>query len=219
MAWSDQRRRLVLPVLSCVSQSMDRGVPAYHFAAIGAKPPFVSLVLHVPNMAHLQFPIASSYGRFQDQSQQQASRVQTGASRRSGARIVRNPVAPGRNPKRKTTTTHIHHVSCSQPPSINAQPTPQKAAKRQSARNPEQRMCLDVRMHSRTLVTPCVTIGTVFRRSGESRSRGGYLVVWASVGGSCEAESHFGDLANNVRVGERESSGTPSLRVQAVGLA
>jgi hypothetical protein len=40
-----------------------------------------------------------------------------------------------------------------------------------------------------------------------SRRRGGYLVVLvvlASVGGSCEAESHFGGLANNQTNGERK---------------
>jgi hypothetical protein len=54
-------------------------------------------------------------------------------------------------------------------------------------------------------VTPCETSGSVSRRSGVSRRRGGYLVVLvvlASVGGSCEAESHFGGLANNQTNGE-----------------
>lgn len=168
--------------------------------------------LRVPHLAYPQHGTSVNPDRqllqsFPRPAQKHASRVQAGAS---DTHSVQNPVAPERKAKRKTTTTHIHHVFSSRPQPIKRASDSDrfsfaKSSKATSARFPEQRMCPDVRMHSRTLVTPCETSGSVSRRSGVSRRRGGYLVVLvvlASVGGSCEAESHFGGLANNQTNGE-----------------
>jgi hypothetical protein len=98
----------VLPVLSCVSQSMDRGVPAYHFADQPLAQSYpsclsycISPTWHICNSrspALTVVPKTKHTGH--------ASIVQAGASRRPGVCIVQNPVAQGEihSEKRPTLT-------------------------------------------------------------------------------------------------------------------
>jgi hypothetical protein len=197
----------VPPVLSCVSQSMDRGVPAYHFAdqpLAQSYPSFPSCCISPTWLA--QFLIASSYSRSQEQSHKMC--LQNPGRRIKKAGCMYGPESGRTRAKAKAKNDSDSHLSCLLLTVLShqTQPTPtdslfrekqSKATKCQISRAAHELRRADA---SRTLVTPCVTIVSISRKSGESRGRGGcpvVLVVCASVGGSCEAELHFGGLANN----------------------
>jgi hypothetical protein len=92
--------------------------------AIGAKLPFVSLILHIANMTHLQLPVASSYSRSQDQSHRTCLHSPGRRIKKAGCMYRPESSRTGRNPQRKTTNTHIHHASSSRPRPIKTQATP-----------------------------------------------------------------------------------------------
>ena len=78
--------------------------------AIGAKLPFVSLMLHIPNMAHLQFLIASSYSRSQEQSHKTC--LQTPGRRIKKARCMYRPESGRTKAKAKAKNDSDSHSSC-----------------------------------------------------------------------------------------------------------